>query len=105
MKKIILSSLFVLAVSFTYSQKAEFGIKGGLNIANQNYSGDGAPSPSSIIGLLVSCRGFQILLLLQQKHMDLVQGACCGFRRDLPEMLFDQLFNLYLKGFRFEFVS
>ena len=50
MKKIILSSLFVLAVSFTYSQKAEFGIKGGLNIANQNYSGDGAPSPSSIIG-------------------------------------------------------
>ncbi len=53
MKKIILSSLFVLAVSFTYAQKAEFGIKGGLNVANQNYSGDGAPSPSAIIGFHV----------------------------------------------------
>jgi hypothetical protein len=50
MKKIILSSLFVLAISFTYAQKAEFGIKGGLNIANQNFSGDEAPSPSSIVG-------------------------------------------------------
>jgi long-subunit fatty acid transport protein len=50
MKKIILSSLLVLAFGFTYAQKAEFGIKGGLNVANQNYSGDGAPSPSSIIG-------------------------------------------------------
>lgn len=38
MKKIILSSLFVLAVSFTYAQKAEFGIKGGLN--SSNFSGD-----------------------------------------------------------------
>ena len=53
MKKIILSSLFVLAVSFTYAQKAEFGIKGGLNVANQNYSGDGAPSPLAIIGFHV----------------------------------------------------
>jgi opacity protein-like surface antigen len=38
MKKIILSSLLVLAVSFTYAQKAEFGIKGGLN--SSNFSGD-----------------------------------------------------------------
>jgi opacity protein-like surface antigen len=38
MKKIILSSLFVLAVSFTYAQKAQFGIKGGLN--SSNFSGD-----------------------------------------------------------------
>jgi opacity protein-like surface antigen len=53
MKKIILSSLLVLAFGFTYAQKAEFGIKGGLNVANQNYSGDGAPSPTSIIGFQV----------------------------------------------------
>jgi hypothetical protein len=51
MKKIILSSLFLLAVSFTYAQKAEFGIKGGLNVANQNFKGDGAPSTSSIAGI------------------------------------------------------
>ncbi len=38
MKKIILSSLFVLSVSFTYAQKAKFGIKGGLN--SSNFSGD-----------------------------------------------------------------
>jgi opacity protein-like surface antigen len=38
MKKIILSSLFFLAVSLTYAQKAKFGIKGGLN--SSNFSGD-----------------------------------------------------------------
>jgi opacity protein-like surface antigen len=38
MKKIILSSLLVLAISFTYAQKAQFGIKGGLN--SSNFSGD-----------------------------------------------------------------
>lgn len=50
MKKIILSAALVLAFGFTYAQKAEFGIKGGLNVANQSFSGDGAPSPSSLIG-------------------------------------------------------
>ena len=38
MKKIILSTLFVLAFGFTYAQKAEFGIKGGLN--SSNFSGN-----------------------------------------------------------------
>ena len=38
MKKIILSSLLVLAFGFTYAQKAEFGIKGGIN--SSNFSGD-----------------------------------------------------------------
>lgn len=38
MKKIILSTLLVLAFGFTYAQKAEFGIKGGLN--SSNFSGD-----------------------------------------------------------------
>src|SRR3970282_1702141 len=38
MKKIILSTLFVLAFGFTYAQKAQFGIKGGLN--SSNFSGD-----------------------------------------------------------------
>jgi hypothetical protein len=50
MKKIILIAIAVLTFGFTYAQKAQFGIKGGLNIASQNYSGDGAPSPSSMIG-------------------------------------------------------
>lgn len=31
MKKIILSTLLVLAFGFTYAQKAQFGLKGGLN--------------------------------------------------------------------------
>lgn len=38
MKKNILSLLLVLAFGFSYAQKAEFGIKGGLNISN--FSGD-----------------------------------------------------------------
>lgn len=53
MKRIILAAVAVFAFGFTYAQKAQFGIKGGLNVANQNYSGDGAPSPSSIIGFNV----------------------------------------------------
>ena len=50
MKKVILTAMAVFAFSFANAQKAEFGIKGGLNIANQNFSGEEAPSPSSIIG-------------------------------------------------------
>lgn len=51
MKKIILSTLLVLAFGFTYAQKAQFGIKGGLNIANQNFVGTGAPSTSALMGV------------------------------------------------------
>jgi len=40
MKKIILSTLLVLAFGLTYAQKAQFGIKGGLN--SSNFSGDTA---------------------------------------------------------------
>lgn len=53
MKKIILSAIAIFTIGFANAQKAEFGIKGGLNVANQNYSGDGAPSPSSIIGFQI----------------------------------------------------
>ena len=51
MKKIILSSLLVLVFGFVNAQKAEFGIKGGLNVATQNFVGDGAPSTSSLVGV------------------------------------------------------
>lgn len=54
MKKIILSSLLLLAFGFTYAQKAEFGMKGGLNVANQNFDGDGAPPTSSLIGFHIA---------------------------------------------------
>lgn len=50
MKKIILTVVVVFAFSFANAQETKFGVKGGLNVANQNYSGDDAPSPSSIIG-------------------------------------------------------
>jgi opacity protein-like surface antigen len=50
MKKIILTAVAVLVFGFVNAQKAEFGIKGGLNVANQSYSGEVSPSPSSIIG-------------------------------------------------------
>ena len=38
MKKIILSAIAVFTFGFTNAQKAQFGLKGGLNIANQNFS-------------------------------------------------------------------
>jgi hypothetical protein len=41
MKKIILTSLLVLAFGFTNAQNAKFGIKGGLNVANQSNPGGG----------------------------------------------------------------
>lgn len=41
MKKIILTSLFVLAFGLNYAQNTQFGIKGGLNVANQSASGWG----------------------------------------------------------------
>jgi len=50
MKKIILTAVAIFAFGFTNAQKAQFGIKGGMNVANQSFSGDGAPSPSSLIG-------------------------------------------------------
>lgn len=50
MKKVILAAVAVMVFGFANAQKAQFGLKGGLNVANQSYSGEGAPSPSSIIG-------------------------------------------------------
>lgn len=55
MKKIILTAVAVFAFSFTNAQKAQFGLKGGLNIANQSFSGEGAPSASSLTGINVGC--------------------------------------------------
>jgi opacity protein-like surface antigen len=48
MKKIIFSSLLVLAMSFTYGQKAHFGIKGGLNSSNFIGDTDGVDFKSRI---------------------------------------------------------
>ena len=50
MKKIILSAIAIFTIGFANAQKAEFGIKGGLNVATQNFSGEGAPNPSSMVG-------------------------------------------------------
>lgn len=43
----------VLSLGFANAQDAKFGVKGGLNIANLNFSGDGAPSTSSLVGFHV----------------------------------------------------
>lgn len=55
MKKIILTAAAVFVFGFANAQKAQFGLKGGLNIANQNFSGEGAPSTSSLTGVNVGC--------------------------------------------------
>ncbi len=53
MKKVLLSAVAILTIGFTYAQKAQFGIKGGLNIANENFVGNGAPSTNSFTGVNV----------------------------------------------------
>jgi opacity protein-like surface antigen len=50
MKKIILAAVAVLVFGFVNAQKVQFGLKGGLNVANQDFSVDGFPSTSSRIG-------------------------------------------------------
>jgi Outer membrane protein beta-barrel domain len=50
MKKITLAVIAVLVFGFANAQSSKFGIKGGLNFANQSFSGQGAPSASSVVG-------------------------------------------------------
>jgi Outer membrane protein beta-barrel domain len=53
MKKITLAVITVLVFGFANAQSAKFGLKGGLNFANQSFSGNGAPAPSTIVGFNV----------------------------------------------------
>ena len=53
MKKVILSAMAVMVFGFANAQKAEFGVKGGVNIASQKFSGTGAPSPSAVTAFQV----------------------------------------------------
>ena len=39
MKKNIFTSLFILSIGLTFAQNTQFGLKGGLNIANQHGTG------------------------------------------------------------------
>lgn len=51
MKKFILLAIVLFTIGFANAQKAEFGLKGGLNIANEKFIGSGAPSTSTLIGV------------------------------------------------------
>lgn len=51
MKKIILSTVAIFTIGFTHAQKAEFGVKGGLNIASLIFVGEGAPVTTPLVGI------------------------------------------------------
>jgi hypothetical protein len=53
MKKIILSTLLVLAMSFTYAQKAQFGITTGVDFASAKLNFPGGSSTESETGFYV----------------------------------------------------
>lgn len=54
MKKIILSAMAVFAFGFTNAQETKFGIKAGLNIANQKFEVQGnSMTANSIVGFQV----------------------------------------------------
>lgn len=99
MKKIILSSLFVLAVSFAYAQKAEFGIKGGLNSSDFNGDTDGVDLKSRIgfnVGAFVSIQLAE-KIILQPEILYSTQGAKAeNVTAPIDDMLFtgDIKFNL-----------
>lgn len=50
MRKLVLSMIAILSLGFVNAQEFKFGVKGGLNVANLNFSGQGAPSTSSLVG-------------------------------------------------------
>lgn len=54
MKKIILSAMAVFTFGFTNAQETKFGLKGGLNIANQKFEAQGnSMTANSIVGFQV----------------------------------------------------
>ncbi|WPR70047.1 porin family protein [Flavobacterium sp. NG2] len=54
MKKSILTVAAIIAFGFANAQETKFGVKAGLNIANQKFEADGfSVSPNSIIGVQV----------------------------------------------------
>ena len=99
MKKIILSSLFVLAISFTYAQKAEFGIKGGLNSSNFSGDTDGADFKSRVgfnLGAFAAIK-LSEKITLQPEILYSTQGAKAeNITAPVDDMLFtgDVKFNL-----------
>lgn len=92
MKKIILTAVAVFAFGFANAQKAQFGIKGGLNIANQNFSGEEAPSPSSLIEINVG--GFVEIKIsekfaIQPELLYSTQGSSFDLDLELDEGFFE----------------
>lgn len=54
MRKIILSALAVFAFSFANAQQTKFGVKAGLNIANQKFEAQGSSiTGNSIVGIQI----------------------------------------------------
>jgi opacity protein-like surface antigen len=74
----------VLVFCFANAQKAEFGVKAGVNIASQKFSGVGAPSPSAVTA-------FQVGAFLEVKISDKFSIQ--------PELLYS------LQGSSFDFKS
>lgn len=77
MKKIILSSLLALAFGFTYAQKAQFGIKGGLNISNFSGDTEGVDFKSRVgfSGGVFAAIKFSEKITLQPEILFSTQGA------------------------------
>jgi opacity protein-like surface antigen len=53
MKNVVLGLCTLFTFGISSAQKAKFGIKGGLNIANINWNEQGAPSTSTTIGYAI----------------------------------------------------
>jgi opacity protein-like surface antigen len=92
MKRIYLLLVILLAVNLTNAQKASFGLKGGLNIANLNVSGEGSPSMNSVTNFHIG--GFVEIMLnkkvsLQPELLYSKQGAKFNQLVDVEGTLYD----------------
>jgi hypothetical protein len=51
MKKIFVAIVAFIGLGSLHAQNVKYGLKGGLNIANLNVSGEASPSMNSIVNL------------------------------------------------------
>lgn len=78
MKKIVIAFIALLGFTTLQAQDVKYGVKGGMNIANLNISGDTSPSMSSIVNLHVGAFAeFKIntKMAFQPELIYSVQGA------------------------------
>jgi hypothetical protein len=100
MKKIILSAIVLFTVGFANAQKVEYGLKGGLNIANQNFVGTGAPSTNTLTGVNVGA--FVEIKILDKIS---IQPELLYSTQGTKLNLYDSSSNVTINSFKLNYIN